>query len=598
AACRSGGNAPARSGNASHPVTSGGETAPKGSGLASNEKLWVAGVLLVTLLTFVSTCTFGWVYDDPPQIPGNPDLRWDRVGYLFAHHLWSSASGAGEARFYRPLLAVWFLVNKTLFGLNPHWFHFTSILAHVLATALAFFIARKFLADFWAALFAAAILGLHPLQAESASWISSVNDPLAAVLCFASFLACRRARNERQRAGLWWAVAGAAFVLALLMKEVSAVLPAIVLVDLWCESSDAVEEGDKKRTGAILIAVYGALGIAWLVLRHQVLGQFAAAQSAIGWTTIVLTAPKIALFELYRAILPMGLSPHYDFRPVDASNLSQVVLPLIGFLALIVLAVLAARRAQWLWAAFAWLLLPLLPSLNLRWVNEDDFVHDRYMYMSMLGVALLAGAGFSALKQRWPENRMIPLLAVVLVVGLGFASALQSQYWANDVYLFSRGVQIAPNNEWAQLNYGAALSAREKFAEAAPHFARSYELKAGWHAADYAGFAYEKSGDLAQAERWFGLALQLDPTLADAWFGLGQIRMEQHRPGDAVVFFQKAISLQPDADGFHYELGVAFEQSSQKDAALEAYQTELRLHPYQTGARKAIERLSANSSSK
>jgi len=576
-------------------VTSSGETAPQGSQLASSEKLWLAGVLLVTLLTFVSTCTFGWVYDDPPQIPGNPDLRWDRLGHLFAHHLWSSASGTGEARFYRPLLALWFLLNKTIFGLNPHWFHFTSILAHVLATALAFFIARKYFSHFAAALFAAAIFGLHPLQAESASWISAVNDPLAAALCFASFLACRRARNERHRAGLWWALAGAAFVLALLMKEVSAVLPAIALVDLWFESSG--DGGQKKGSAAILVAVYGVLGIGWLVLRHHVLGQFAATSSPIGWGTILLTAPKILLFQVCRAILPVGLSPHYDFRPVDASHLSQAWIPLIVFVVLALLAVLAARKARFLWAAYAWLLLPLLPSLNLRWVNEDDFVHDRYMYMSMLGVALLAGAGFSAFKRRWPENRVIPLLAVVLVAGLGFASAVQSQYWANDVYLFSRAVQVAPNNEWAQLNYGAALSAREKYADAAPHFARSYELRPGWRAADYAGFAYEKSGDLALAERWLRLALQSNPTLADAWFGLGQIRLEQKQPAEATVFLQKAISLAPEADGFHYALGMALEQLSQNSAALEAYQTELRLDPYQMGARKAIERLTGAGSS-
>jgi hypothetical protein len=53
------------------------------------------------------------VYDDPAQIPGNADLRWDRLSYLFTHHLWASANGMTEARFYRPLLAVWFLINKT-----------------------------------------------------------------------------------------------------------------------------------------------------------------------------------------------------------------------------------------------------------------------------------------------------------------------------------------------------------------------------------------------------------------------------------------------------------------------------------------------------
>jgi superkiller protein 3 len=181
----------------------------------------------------------------------------------------------------------------------------------------------------------------------------------------------------------------------------------------------------------------------------------------------------------------------------------------------------------------------------------------------------------------------------LLVAVLAFSSALQSQYWANDVYLFSRAVQVAPNNEWAHLNYGAALSAREKYADAAPHFVRSYELKPGWHAADYAAISFQRSGDLAQAERWYRLALQWNPALADAWFGMGQLRLEQHRPAEAVALIEKALSITPNADGYYYALGFAFEQIPQPDAALAAYQTELRLHPYQTAARKAIERLSS-----
>lgn len=229
----------------------------------------------------------------------------------------------------------------------------------------------------------------------------------------------------------------------------------------------------------------------------------------------------------------------------------------------------------------------------MRWLNEDDFVHDRYTYMTMLGVALLAGAAFQALKHRWPDVKYIAILGSGRAVSLAFAGAIQSQYWANDLHLFSRGVQVAPNNEWAQLNLGAALSAREKYVEAAAHFVRSYELKPGWRAADFAGFAYHSSGDLAQAERWFKLALQDNPALPDAWFALGQIRLQQQRPAEAVSFFQKALSIRPDADGYHYALGLAFEQLGQRGAALDAYRAELQLHPYQTAARKAIERLSS-----
>ena len=55
---------------------------------------------------------------------------------------------------------------------------------------------------------------------------------------------------------------------------------------------------------------------------------------------------------------------------------------------------------------------------------------------------------------------------------------------------------------------------------------------------------------------------------------------------------EKAILNKPEADGYHYAMGMALEQLSQRAAALAEYQTELRLHPYQTGARKAVERLS------
>jgi len=177
------------------------------------------------------------------------------------------------------------------------------------------------------------------------------------------------------------------------------------------------------------------------------------------------------------------------------------------------------------------------------------------------------------------------------MVGLGFASAIQCQYWANDVVVFSRAVKIAPQNEWSHLNYGSALSTRNRFGEAAQQFVESYNLKASWQAANYAGYSYQKAGNLVQAEHWFTVAVQENRTLASAWLGLAQIRLDQHHPDEAIGFLKKALAIQPDAEGYHYALGIALEQASRPKDALEAYKAELQLHPYQTGAQKAIERL-------
>jgi tetratricopeptide (TPR) repeat protein len=288
------------------------------------------------------------------------------------------------------------------------------------------------------------------------------------------------------------------------------------------------------------------------------------------------------------------LSPHYDLRLIESPG-PQFLFTLLALLTLAALAILLATRDPRLWVAFAWLIFPMLPTLNLRWMNEDDFIHDRYLYMSMLGVALLAASAYAHIrdwiKTKWPALQLFRPLAACIVVILAFASSIQSQYWATDVVLFARAVDRAPGNEWAQLNYGSALSGRGKFADAAPHFARSYELKPGWRAADFAGFAYQQSGDLSQAARWFRTALQLDPSLANAWFGLAQVSLLQHLPEQAIPYLKKALELEPSAEGYHYALGTALEQVSQPSGAIEEYKTELQLHPYQTGARKALDRL-------
>jgi protein O-mannosyl-transferase len=564
------------------------ETSPR----RLTEWLALAGILATTLLAYSSTFRFGWVYDDPPQITQNPNLQWDRVGFLFTHQLWA-ATGIAQSRYYRPLLALWFLINKSIFGLHPHWFHLTSVLAHIAATTLAYFVAKDTLKSAGASLFTAAIFALHPLQAEPVSWISAVNDPLAAVFCFASFLMYRKA-SKRENPLAYWTLAGIFFVLALLTKEVSVVLPGIVLIDLIANRQRTSPGYLSGKFPLAYFCAFSLLIVPWFAVRAGVLGETAITSNPVAPSTVLLSAPKILLFDFYRVVAPLGLSSQYAMGLIEYPD-KQFLISAIALIVLAVLAVLLALRDSRLWVAYAWLVLPVLPTLNLAWMNEDDFIHDRYMYMSMFGVGLLAGLAYSWLREKWPRQQLVPGLAAALALALAFASTTQSQYWANDVILFSRAVARAPANEWAQLNYGSALSARGKYSEAAQHFVRSYEIKPGWRAADFAGFSYFQSGDLTQAEQWFDAALTADSTLAIAWFGLGQIRLAQHLPEQAIPYLKKALEFDPTADGFHYELATALEAVSQRTSAIEEYKTELQLHPYQTAARKALERLQSES---
>jgi tetratricopeptide (TPR) repeat protein len=561
------------------------------SSSSSREMLLFAGVLALTLATYASTFTFGWVYDDNPQIFKNPDLRWSRAWYLVTHHLWAFMPDV-EARFYRPLLEFWFLINKSLFGLNPHWFHVTTVLAHVLATALAYVVARMLFRSHGAALLASAIFGLHPLQAEVASWISSVNDSLMAVFCFASFIAARKARTLG-RPGLW-VLSGLLFFIAVFIKESSVLLPVIICIDICTETNSAAETRPVRRTLMTAGLTYVPVALVWFVIRRSVLGNAARSFDFVAWTTALLSIPKILLGYLRRTIVPTELSPHYDFKLVASIISWQFIGPVLVLAALSVMGFFLARRQRALALAYAWIIVPLLPALNLRWMNYGDFLHDRYTYLTIFGFALCVGAAFEFLSSRCAASGMLRLIPVILVLGLAFASAIQSQFWANDVYLFSRAVRIAPENEWAHLDYGAALMSRGRFTEAAQEAVRSYQLRQGWRSANSAAFAYFEANDLTQSKRWYVTALQVNPRIGVAWFTLGQIRLREQSPADALQFFSNALQLQPEEEGYHYALGVALEHLARSPEALAAYTTELKLHPSFRPAGEAVARLTKN----
>jgi len=176
------------------------------------------------------------------------------------------------------------------------------------------------------------------------------------------------------------------FFLALLTKEVSVALPLIVLVDLWSSSDGTAATKASWRNVAM---GYGLDGGTFGCFSARWCSSNCHRRITRSRNKAAVDAPKILLFDLYRVVFPVGLS-HTMIRPVESGGMKFCSrwafwqfwcgLPCRG------------RRNRELWVAYAWLVFPLLPSTNLGWMNQDDFVHDRYMYISMLGVALLAGS--------------------------------------------------------------------------------------------------------------------------------------------------------------------------------------------------------------
>jgi Tfp pilus assembly protein PilF len=91
-------------------------------------------------------------------------------------------------------------------------------------------------------------------------------------------------------------------------------------------------------------------------------------------------------------------------------------------------------------------------------------------------------------------------------------------------------------------------------------------------------------------------ALGRDPRHVDAANGLGTLLVQAGRPGEAIAWFERALETEPDFHEARLNLGIAYQESGQREKAAEAYRTVLkapdRFKRERAAARKLLAALS------
>ncbi len=120
-----------------------------------------------------------FVYDDFFTVRGNPSIA-STAG---------PRSAVGSMPF-RPVVNVSYAIDRAVWGYRPFGYHLTSILLHAGVCLLLFLFLRRMLADAgasqgyppdstpdvqatWAAFAGAALFAVHPIQSETAGYVSS-----------------------------------------------------------------------------------------------------------------------------------------------------------------------------------------------------------------------------------------------------------------------------------------------------------------------------------------------------------------------------------------------------------------------------------------
>jgi tetratricopeptide (TPR) repeat protein len=566
----------------------------------------------ITALTYLASLSFGFVYDDVPQILKNPAIQsWRYLPQYFTSHVWAAIYPNSTGNYYRPLFLLWLRLNYLVFGTDPFGWHATSVLCHVVATYLVFRVVEQLTRDRWIAFAAAVIFGVHPAHIENVAWISGVTDPLMACFVLASCSAFLRLRESRKAWALLLSLA--LFVLALLSKETAAVVPALIFSLAYPLKERArtreieIVSGDtrhSKTLHALLESMpYLLLDVLYVAIRYRALGGFAHATISISWKEVWLTWPAVLWFYAQHLLFPVRLSEFYPLDYVRHAATGAVMLPLVLLLALALALYFWIRRLpqkQVGCFALSLIIFPLLPVLDLRSLTAGDIVHDRYLYLPAAGFALLVAISMSALAERLPDRyRLLVPGTFTAAVVLLFASLTVSQQaqWANDMALYTCGLESAPGNLTVRDNLANTLMAANHPDRAIPLYLDVLRQNPNFWRSNYnLGYAYYKTGNYSSAEDSLQRAIRIDRSDSDQFIYLALVQLQIKKLTQAADNAHTAIAKNPQARGYHFILGLIEEAKGDREAAIAALKTELTLYPNNAPAAAELQKIEGNTS--
>ena len=567
-------------------------------GLSGRRVWWaLAAVLAIVFLAYANTLQFQFVHDDRFQVLGNTWLRsWKYLPRFFTADVWAFNHPVFRGTFYRPIFLVWFRLQYLIFGLRPWGWHLCTVLCHVGVTLLAYFTAARLLKDRSAALFAALIFGLHPTHADAVAWVSGVTEPLFAIFLLASFLCYLEKRAQPNWARVYWAASLAFYVLACLSKETAVVLPLIIFACecLWSEPKAPSwwrAWTQRVRDGFLVIAPYVVLFVLYLGARLMALQSFQNTKEGHSYLSMALTWPSVLWFYLRHLLWPADLNPFYSRQFYSDLNLYHVVLPAV--------VVLLAGAGLWVWGkrdrrvalATVWLTVPILPALNLRAFIEGHLVHDRYLYVPSFGFAMLAALAIRRInfgKARVVgapavQFALVALAVLAMMVGIHRATAC----YVDEAAFFARVSSASPEGRASNLDLAGILGNQGHIDEAIKMYQEMWPARHdNWDVNYNLGYAYYLTGKLADAERYLGLATQLDASRPDAFFYLGLTQLKRGDLSAAAANVQRAVIIRPDADHYHFALGVIFRLQRNLPGALSEFRQEVDLDPGNVQARQ------------
>ena len=467
----------------------------------SNRSLMVL-YFFVSIFIYANTLNNPFHFDDFHSIVENPHLRsLKNIPVFFVDTQMFSVEHGGKM--FRPMLLVSYAINYSIHGSEVWGYRIFNIFLHVSCVVALFRCAVKMGADRSMSSLMGWLFLLNPLVAESINYISSRSDLL--VTSFIMWAIYNLIfRDSRYVFGV------VLFIFGFLVKSMAIVMPPLLFA---CErSTNLWNDLIRKKSLIISLAIVVSLYLL-IIYKNSFIGD-SIDKIPRGLVEQIFTHIKAQVYMVWLCIMPVHLTVDHPFNPAGKQITETIFLSLLFIGSVSFFAI--RSRLHWLSLGWIWQIIALLPY---AFVPLNLIVTERRMYLALVGFSIAMAWVFTAWKNT--KNRVPYGLYVLLILWIGISFS-RANIWANDISLWEEAVNFNPKNSRALVNLG---------------------------------LAYERNGDLSEAQKFILEGLTLDPQIAYGWLHLGNLQFKEEKYSLAEESYFRALSVHPGLAGGYYNIG-------------------------------------------
>lgn len=449
-----------------------------------------------------------------------------------------------------PLTWISLQLDHTLYGLEPAGYLLTNVVLHSASAALLFLVLARMTGSLWLSGFVAAVFALHPLHVESVAWASERKDALSGVFWMLTLLAYAEYAKHPSSSRRYSLVL-ACLVLGLLAKPMLVTLPfVLLLLDYWPLGRFAAGGKDslpRQLRNLVLeklpmLAIVAAVSVVTFVVQRETGAM--SRQPMLPLPFRLLNAVDSYGVYIAKSVWPTDLAVFYP-HPLRSGSLLQSGAIALALASVTAIAARAARPRPYLIVGWLWYLGTLVPVIGLVQAGMQARA-DRYMYLPLIGLALMLAWGAADLFGRRRTGRFaLAAASCIVLVALAATARIQVGYWRDTVSLYERAISVTEGNFVAHRGLAAALLSAGRTDRARHHFAAAVQIQPRWFEARVGlGDALLAGGEPAEAIDAYTNALRLQPDEPRALERLGRAYFEAGKINRAERTLLRALRLQ------------------------------------------------------